>query len=473
MGRRISNKLTALQLKQLPPGRHGDGGGLYLLVKPNGGRSWVFRFRWGDKRTDMGLGSYPDMSLAAARQRAQECRQMLLNDINPMAQKRQQRLEARRGTAITFERLATEYIDAHRPDWKNAKHASQWVNTIRDYANPVIGKLEPSQIDIHHIQAILEPIWLTKTETAKRLRGRIETILDYAAVKGLTDKANPAAWSLVGKLLPNPGKVQKVRHMPAMGYRDLPEFWAELMTVGGGVADGLGFLILTGARSNEVRGATYDEITFREGLLLNSVTSVTTLPANNGAGLSGNTDDDGLVTALPDQGNQSPTTETMVTPVTAVTASIDAGLQVTSASSPMVTRLPGAIWEVPAERMKAQRPHRVPLSMQALELVAMQPDIGSRLIFPGRDRDRPMSENTMRELLIRMGHRSVTVHGYRSSMRMFIAEQTSATYEVAEACLAHRTGSAVSQAYMRSDYLTERAVLMAQWANYVTSWVKK
>jgi len=215
------------------------------------------------KRRDMGLGGFPDVTMAQAREKAREARATIEKGIDPIAERAAARstLAASRGAAITFEEAARKYITAKSPEWKNIKHGQQWANTLEAYAFPVVGKLACADIALPHVLKILEPIWTTKTETATRLRGRIESVLDWATVRGFRKGENPARWKgHLDKILPAPGKVAKVEHHEAVTLDDLGAFVRDLRQREGIAARALEFLILTAVRSGEVRGALWSEI---------------------------------------------------------------------------------------------------------------------------------------------------------------------------------------------------------------------
>jgi len=259
-------KLAAVSLKRLPDGSHADGGNLYLVVRGNS-KSWVFRYvAPSGERRRMGLGSLNAVTLSEARKRAAELREQIRHPkapTDPLAERQATKLAQRVGLlrTKTFEACATAYIDAHRNEWKNSKHVQQWTNTLAQYAFPVFGDLPVSQVDEALILKVLEPIWNTKTETAKRLRGRVETVLDWATFNKFREGENPARWK--GHLehsLAKPSKVAKVQHHAAMPYAELPGFMQMLRGKSGSGARALDFLILTGCRSGEVRGACWSEI---------------------------------------------------------------------------------------------------------------------------------------------------------------------------------------------------------------------
>jgi hypothetical protein len=219
-----ARELAPIEVQRLTkPGLHTVGAvaGLYLQVLPTGARSWVLRAMVAGKRRDMGLGGFPDVTLAQAREKAREARATIEKGIDPIAERAAARstLAASRGAAITFEEAARKFIAAKSPEWKNVKHGQQWTNTLETYAFPVVGKLACADVALPHVLKILEPIWTTKTETAARLRGRIESVLDWATVRGFRKGENPARWKgHLDKILPAPGKVAKVEHHEAVPW---------------------------------------------------------------------------------------------------------------------------------------------------------------------------------------------------------------------------------------------------------------
>lgn len=274
-----AKELSALEVKRLvEPGMHAVGTvpGLHLQVLPSGGRTWVLRVTVGDqpgsgkqRRREIGLGGYPEVTLAMAHEKARAMRDQLKAGVDPVAEKQAVRsaLRAAAAAAITFEEAAKQYIAAHEAGWRNEKHADQWRNTLRVHAEPVLGKLIVSDIQVAHVLKVLEPIWQEKTETATRVRGRIEKILDWAKGRGYRSGDNPAAWK--GNLqaqLPQPKAIAKVEHHAALPFAQISAFMARLREQDGMGARALEFTILTAARSGEVRGATWAEIDLKEAV---------------------------------------------------------------------------------------------------------------------------------------------------------------------------------------------------------------
>lgn len=267
---RLVEKLTPLAVsKMAKPGYYGDGAGLWLQVSLSGSKSWIFRFTLAGKQREMGLGAVHTVNLTEARAKAKECRQLLLEGKDPLDARRsiKQAEALERAKAMTFDQCAEAYIAAHRASWKNAKHADQWVSTIATYASPIFGNLPVADIDTGLVVKVLSAIWESKTETATRLRGRIEKILDWATVSKYRQGENPARWrGHLENLLANPNKIAKVEHHAALPWRDIGSFMVSLREQAGVAARALEFTILTAARSGEVRGATWAEIDFDSGL---------------------------------------------------------------------------------------------------------------------------------------------------------------------------------------------------------------
>ena len=258
------HKLKALNVKRESiPGWYADGQGLYLQVSASGTKSWVYRFEKDKKERRHGLGSFPTISLDAARKAAQFCRQLRSDGHDPIEYK--QRLKADKqleeAKGVTFKECALSYIDSHKSGWKNRKHEQQWKNTLATYAYPVIGKISVQDVDVGLVMKILEPIWFEKTETASRVRSRIENVLDWAKVRKYRTGENPALWrGHLDKLLPKRTKVQKVKHFAAMPYIDSPDYFRSIRQIDTVSAKALAFSILTATRSNETREAKWCEI---------------------------------------------------------------------------------------------------------------------------------------------------------------------------------------------------------------------
>lgn len=269
MPRKLSNALTPLAVKNAKPGRHADGGGLHLLVKDTGARSWVYRFMLNGKTRDIGLGAAAGqdaISLAAARDAASALRLKVKAGIDPLEERDRMAAEALAAAqaahiaGITFKKVAEDYIAANEDGWRNDKHRQQWRNTLSTYVYPVIGELPVAEIATAHVLQILEPIWKAKAETANRVRGRMETILDAAKARGYRDGENPARWrGHIAQILPARSRLTRGHHK-ALPYDAIPEFVSKLREREAVAALTLEFAILTAARTGEVLGAKWDEV---------------------------------------------------------------------------------------------------------------------------------------------------------------------------------------------------------------------
>ena len=261
---RATRRLTALKVeKAKEPGMYPDGAGLYLRVTPDGTKNWVLRYMLDRRPRWMGLGPLALYGLQDARAKALDARRKRHEGVDPIearrAERAQQRLDAAK--AITFKQCAEAYINSHRAGWRNDKHAGQWGATLSTYAYPAIGTLSVQAIDTGLVLKVLEPIWATKPETAGRLRGRLENILDFAKVRGYRSGENPARWrGHLAKLLPARSKVSQVEHHSALPYAEIPAFLVALRDQEGVAARALEFTILTAARTGESIGATWDEV---------------------------------------------------------------------------------------------------------------------------------------------------------------------------------------------------------------------
>lgn len=384
------NPLTVAKCTK--PGYYPDGNRLYLAVKASGAKSWIFRYRFGGREREMGLGSVSVFTLAEARERTKEVAKLLADGLDPMAERDRARSEAKLAAAnqLTFDASAEQYIKSHRAGWKNAKHADQWINTLATYASPVIGSMPVANVKTEHVMRVLEPIWRDKTETATRLRGRIESILAWCTVQGFRAGDNPAAWrGHLDQLLPKPSAVAKVGNHAALDWRELPAFMPQLRAMPGAGAMLVELCILTACRTSEALLASWSEF------------------------------------------------------------DLDAKL-----------------WVIPAERMKAKKEHRIPLSDAAMALLSrLRGQHDGDLLFPGRAK-KPLSNMVGLQLLKRMGRADLTVHGFRSTFRDWAGEATAHPREVIEHALAHLLKDKAEAAYARGDLLAKRRALMADWGAY-------
>lgn len=381
---RSINRLSALKVKSLAkPGLHPDGGNLYLCVSHSGARSWRFIYTSKGKRVELGIGALETVSLADARTKAAEGRKLLQEGIDL----KQHWTKRRASSDRSFGAVAIEHIEAHEPAWKNAKHRQQWRNTLTTYAAS-IWNTPVDQVSVEDVLAILKPIWFSKPETAIRVRGRIECILDAAKVRGLRGGENPAAWrGNLALLLPARKKGTK-RHHPAMPYAEVGEFMMKLRNLVALSTRALELTILTAARTSEVLNAKWSEFNLQE-----------------------------------------------------------------------------RTWTIPAERMKAGREHRIPLSPAAITLLE---SLGhnDEFVFPGQAEGKPLSNMALEMCLRRMKLSHYTVHGFRSSFRDWAGEETAFPRDVAEMALAHVVGSASERAYRRQTAFDKRRELMDAWAVY-------
>lgn len=263
MSRQIG-KLSALAVnKAKTKGLYSDGGGLYLRISSAGVKSWAFRYMLDGKSREMGLGAIHVIALAEARNKAADCRKLLLQKIDPIKSRKEEEniLRLAQAKTITFKQCAELYISSHKDGWRNKKHIQQWENTLKTYAYPFIENVSVQDVDVVLVMKILEPIWKAKPETASRLRGRIEAILDWANAREYRKGENPARWrGHIQNLLPARSKIRKIKHHPALNYEEINEFILELKKQNDLSAKALEFLILTATRTSEVTNAKWDEI---------------------------------------------------------------------------------------------------------------------------------------------------------------------------------------------------------------------
>ena len=381
---RAINRLSALAVKNLPAGKHADGGGLWLVKREDGGGKWIYRYAIKGKRREMGLGAIRFVSLKEARSEVDRWRRVVATGTDAIRQRDRQRLEADTAKP-TLETVAKACFEARKADLKGGGTAGRWFSPLEIHVMPKIGDVPIEEISQNILKDALAPIWHTKAETARKAMNRLAIVFRHGAAMGLpvdmqaTDKAK----ALLG------AQRKKSKHIPSMPWRDVPRFVGSLRN-GGIVEQCLIFLILTACRSGEVRAATWDEID---------------LSAN--------------------------------------------------------------IWVIPAERMKAQKEHRVPLIPEVVEILEhVRPHAREGFVFPS-ERRGCVSDMAM-SMFMRRRDLDSRPHGFRSSFRDWCAEVTDAPREVAEACLAHVTGSEVERAYRRTDFLDRRRELMKQWADHCT-----
>ena len=410
-------KLTAKQVEVLTyPGRHSVGDGLYLEVDRHENRRWIFRYQLDNKRRNKGLGAYDSKinGLGSARKKATALKALIAQGIDPIDDERTRKaklkqteqLEHRKSqlAKMTFEICARQWFEGKNQEWRNDKHRQQVINTLRDYVFPVFGDRPVANVELSDVRRCLDPIWHDKTETASRVRQRMEQVFSYAIANGYRTTANPAVWrGLLSAIYTNPATQIKRKHeeagtdkhLAALPYSELPRFMFELQQKHGIAAVALKLTILTASRTHPVRMAKWSEIDFERRL-----------------------------------------------------------------------------WTVPSTNMKAKKEFRVALSDEALALLQGIPRL-SDFIFPGR-KGKPMSESTMLAVLKRMGyHKQVTVHGFRSTFRDYIGEETNYPERLAEHALAHVLKDATEAAYARGDKLNKRFEMMNDWARYACSALDK
>lgn len=384
-GRHPENRLTAVGVRKAKVGRHADGNGLYLEVDPTGARRWLLRTIVHGRRRDIGLGSAQLVSLASAREEARRLRAITRRGGDPIAERDRDKRQS-----LTFSDAALKvHAEQVQPTARNPKHVQQWINTLETYAFPIIGVRPVHTVEQADILRILSPIWTEKPETARRVRQRLRTVLDWAAAAGHREGVNPVDGVEKGLARQR----SRVRHHAALPWQELPHVMSEIAQVDGMGALALRFTILTAARSGEVRGALWDEID-----------------------------------------------------------------------------LQAKVWKVPADRMKTQREHRVPLADEAIAVLEIASSLNGRnggLVFPSTRLRKPLSDMTLAAVLKRLKI-PATVHGFRSTFRDWAEERTGFPHEVKEAALAHTVRSKVEAAYRRTDLFDKRRALMAQWAAFAT-----
>lgn len=413
---RQTERLSSAKVRHAKVGMHADGGGLYLQVtnsKEAGqlNKSWLFRFALKGKERQKGLGSLNAIGLSEARDAAEHCRKLLKEGKDPIKVRDAERAaqQTAKARSVTFEWCATEYMKAHETGWRNAKHRQQWHNTLSTYAYPIIGKLPIDAIDTGLVMQILQPIWTEKNETASRVRGRIETILNWARVNGHRTAENPARWQgHLNHLLPARGKVHKVENHPALPWEQIPEFMVELRQQEGLAAKALEFVILTGSRSGEARGIPW------EGEI-NAADKVWTVPAHR------------------------------------MKREREHRVPLTSPAVAVIEYMRGVRqndYVFPGDKADD------PLSDMALT------EVIRRMNEARKKAGQPVWVDPKQR------NREVVPHGFRSSFRDWVDEATSFPDWLAEAALAHAKGDKVEAAYKRGDALAKRRKLMEAWAEF-------
>ncbi len=414
---KIAKELSALEVKDLK--HHGKNGnayyavggvaGLLLQVTPAEGKSWILKVKVGAKVREIGLGGYPTVTLKNARDHAREMRDKIRRGIDPVEERKVAKaaLFAAQKRGLTFDAAVEKYLEQKLKELTNDKHGKQWRSTLVRYASPAIGKMLVSEITVHDVQRMLDPIWMTITETATRVRSRVESVLDWATVKGHLTGENPARWKgNLETLMPKPNKVAKKGNQPAIAQKDAQRWFAALQMREGVSARALEFVTLTAARSGEVRGAVWDEFDLVE-----------------------------------------------------------------------------KIWTVPTERMKADKEHRVTLTDEAIALLNRMPRLNSSRYVFAAPREGQLSDMALSQVMRRIhaddveqggsgfvdstSKRPAVPHGLRSTFRVWVAEKTDFSSDMAEHALAHAVGNAVERAYLRSDMVEKRRGMMEAWDRFL------
>jgi len=408
---KIAKELGALEVSRLKlngEGFYPVGGvsGLALQIVPSGAMSWVLRTKIAGKRRNMGLGGYPDVTLAIAREKARQAKMKVHEGHDPIAERQEKRqaLKASLAKNVTFQTCAENYIEAHTPEWTNKKHAGQWTSTLTTYAYPVIGALWVRDITVSHILQILTPIWLTKTTTAKNVRGRIESVLSSAKTLGLRTGDNPAAWKdNLDNQLASPNKVKKVRSHPAVQVGQAFSFMQELRKREGASARALEFLMLTSVRSHNVRHASWTEIDFES-----------------------------KTWAIPGEDSEEGSQQRMKS---------------------------GVAHRVPLSKQAMQLLESLP-RLAGTDLLFPSPRGEKELS------DMSMNAVMKRMNFVDLKGQRTVPHGLRSTFKDWALERTNFQHEISEKALAHTVGDAVERAYLRSDAFEKRRKMMQMWADY-------
>lgn len=389
-----TKELTAIEVKRLTePGFYAVGGatGLYLNIAKGGSRSWILRATIAGKRRDIGLGGFTDVSLARARERAKDFREKISDGIDPVIERKaaKEALRAQNAKRITFAEAAKRCHNVKAPEFRNIKHSNDWINSLQLHAFDHIGDMQVSDIEMPHVLQVLEKIWYTKTETATRVRQRIEAVLSWAKVTGYRSGENPARWEEnLKETLSAPSKIAPVKHFAALPWQEMGKFMSDLRKRPGISARALEFTILNASRSGEVRGAVWSEINLEEKL-----------------------------------------------------------------------------WTIPAERMKANKQHRVPLSERSMEILTSIPRFeGSEYVFTS-PRGAQLSDMSLLQVCRRMEVKAVP-HGFRSSFKDWARSRTAYADEVSELSLSHVNDDKTRAAYARDELLQKRRRLMQDWEKH-------
>jgi integrase len=402
---RVGNRLTDLILPKLKPGKaYADGLGLYLKVESDTSRHWFYRYKVNKAERFMGLGSYPAVTLADARQEADRWRRVKAAGKDPLTERDRERAEKAARAAheqarrVTFKQHAEEYLREHEDDWRNPKHRAQWRSSLEQYVYPIIGDMVIGDITVDDVLRVLKApaengksLWREKAETMSRVRGRIEEVLSSAKAAKLREGENPAAWKdNLKHLLGKRNREESIVHHRALHYAKVPEFMQKLRDREGVAARCLEFTILNASRTSETTGARWPEFDLER-----------------------------------------------------------------------------KVWIVPANRIKAKRAHTVLLTDRSIAILKEMQGLSADFVFPGRDDKAGLSNNAMLILIERMGYgEKTTTHGFRSAFKDWAREMTNFPDVASEISLAHRVGDQTFRAYARGELLAKRRMLMEAWANY-------
>jgi len=408
---RLVDKLSPLKIAKINKrGYYSDGNGLYLKVTATASKSWIFRYTVNGLKRDMGLGALHTLSLSEARLKAKDQRLMLLNGHDPLTARETAReaVVVAKAKMMTFDECASQYIAAHRNSWKSEKHALQWPATIATYASPVFGSLPVAEVDLGLVMKVLNPIWTGKTQTAKRLRGRIESVLGWATTSGYRQGENPARWrGNLEHLLAAPNKIKPVKHQPSLPWKEVGQFMSSLRQQDGIAPRALEFLILTATRTSETLEAKWDEINLETGL--------------------------------------------WIIPAIRMKAGVEHHVPLSIEAVALISKIPRV-----DKYVFTSATYGKALSDMSLTAVLKRMH-EANIKSGGKGWIDPKEDN-----------RRITSHGFRSTFRMWGAESVSHSFprEVIEFALAHKLLDQVESSYQRGTVFDKRIPLMQTWADY-------
>ena len=378
----LINSLNQLKAKNLSPGKYADGQGLWLIKRTKQAGRWMLRLSVDSRRREMGLGRWPDVSIAEARERAAEARRALRDGFDPIEERAKSR---RRTNQLTVAQAIEGCFEARKAELKGDGHAGRWMSPLKVHVIPKIGSYAIEDVDQHILKEMLDPIWHDKPQAASKALNRMNLTLKHAAALGLNVdlQAIMKTRALLGK------QRHKIEHIPAMIYKEVPKFYRSLESETGIAALALRFLILTATRTSEVRLATFDEID-------------------------------------------------------------------------------GALWTLAPDRTKNRREHRVPLTDEALSVVARAKSAATNDYLFASYKGKPMSDAAMSKFMRDRGL-NARPHGFRASFRTWLEDETNAPFELKESLLGHHVDAGIVGAYQRSDRLEQRVELLSEWASWLTN----